>query len=582
MRIHIDHRTGLAIVVGLLTISVGCPSTAWAAGDGSTGPGQPTGLTAQRVSGAPNDFTLSWSPPAGQVDHFAVTIFADGQVDQRNVSATTDSIRVAGQTLKTVYQVRVAAFDDAGHGASSRQITVEPVLPGAPTDVRTRPTATGGGVVVSWNPPARAGLSAVRGYRVVLTDIRTGATSVREPEQSAVSFADASPNRSYRVTVAAETTEGLGLEEGADAGGLEPTAPQSFTAVRSVVAPGTVNLAWNPPTWSPRDPLQHYEIGSGKNSITSWTDVGTARSASVPLPDDTFGVYSVRAVNAHGPSDAADGMMVDRTTVELPPTAAYPVTVSSHRGSITATFLTAMDLTGDSLIVRLLPQGGWHYRAEAVIPQGSAVFTFSDVPNGKYRLVVAGLKGQGRAEEMVFSQRVVVNRDDGSASAVAAASFAEGLGAWRGVWPKGSLPRVVTSNEMVFDGSTALAITATSDLVGKSMAVGTGGLRVVPAAAGQQLTVSANVMPPTRTSHWVLGVSWWDANHQQILIERTREVWGTPSKWRPLGGSFSAPDGAVSASAFIEMSDVERGDTFFVDGFALRSYVEAPVVDLAG
>ena len=147
-----------------------------------------------------NDFTIHWDAPSDHVDHvdhvdhYEVTIFEDGKVVTRTVDGDRTSLHIDGETKQTIYQVRVTAADGSDMGSASEQITVEPVLPGAPVDVHGY-AATGGGVTVDWSKPARTGHWGVDHYEVRLFDKVTGEKLVHDVNATGTARAFAGAGR---------------------------------------------------------------------------------------------------------------------------------------------------------------------------------------------------------------------------------------------------------------------------------------------------------------------------------------------------------------------------------------------------
>ena len=135
-------------------------------------------------------------------------------------------------------------------------------------------------------------------------------------------------------------------------------------------------------------------MGSGADTVTTWRNVGLTRGIPLPLAGSSSGVYTVRAVNALGHSSAAELLYVGRAIETMTPTDAYPVNVTASGRRVTATFLPDLSIDEDHIAVRLLPAEGWDYRDEQVIGKGSDAWSFDNVPNGRYRVIISGLQGR--------------------------------------------------------------------------------------------------------------------------------------------------------------------------------------------
>jgi hypothetical protein len=339
-------------------------------------------------------------------------------------------------------------------------------------------------------------------------------------------------------------------------------------------------LSWTEPSWAGSSPVSHYEIGSGNGTVATWTDAGYVFDGTVSLPVAKTGMYSVRAVNNAGQSVGADLEFVDvanRTQLVSP---AYPVSVSSSGRDVTVNFFSKLAVSKDLLDISLLPGEGWSYRDQRTVTNGEQLaVSFDDVPSGRYRLLVLGRDSKNPKDSGtdLFNQEVFVNDSAVSMNSVDV-SFTEGTDGWHGVYPTASLPIVSVTKKLAYDGATSMAITATKDSIGKNNSASAGLARAVPTAAGQQLVVGAQGFATSQATQWNLGIAWWNAKGEKIAVTRTKRLRKTVGDWKGAGGTFTAPAGAVSAGAFVEIGELLRGQNFYVDDIALRSFTPTPRV----
>jgi hypothetical protein len=563
--------TGLTATAAVFAVGVVAPQSAFAAAVETKVPGAPTDLSAVRSSSDVRDFKISWKKPPGPVDHYVVSMFADGKRSSVVVPKTRKYLDVDGNGLMTIYQVQVTAENAASLGSSSDELTVNPVLSGPPANVLGAVRA-GGGIRVSWTRPARTGLNPVLSYRVTVTDQATHTSSVNTAAATATSIdlPNLDAGRAYEVAVAAMTRDGAGLTETGQVGGTVPTAPRWFTAVRDPQAPGQVVLSWTAPSWPGSSPVTGYEV----NANGTWTSVGTSTDATLSLPATATGTYTVRAVNATGNSAAADSDFVD-TTVRTPlVSSAYPISVTASGHDVTVNLHNKLATSQDQLTVRLLPAAGWTYRDERTIANGAELaVSFDGVPSGRYRLSVIGRNTKNTKDtgSDLYNEEVFVNDGALTMSSVDV-SFAEGTQDWHGVYPTTSLPIVIMTDKVAYDGSTSMAITARKDSVGQNIAASPGIARAIPTAAGRQLVVSAQGYATSGATQWNLGVAWYNAKGEKIAVTRTKRLSKTAGDWKASAGTFTTPAGAVNASTFVEVGELLRGQTFYVDDVSLRSY----------
>jgi len=367
------------------------------------------------------------------------------------------------------------------------------------------------------------------------------------------------------------------VTETAEVGGAVPTTPRGVTAVRDPLDASKVVLSWDVPSYPGVSAVTGYQVATGATQAIDFKTVAGIGTAVLPLDAASSAMFAVRAVNAKGTSVSSTQVYVATLVKTLTPTSAYPVSVTVNGRVVTASFVGQLGAKTDSkLILRLAPMTGYTYREEQVIDNGAdPSATLANVPSGRYRFAVSAYDPTSKTETQILDQDVIVNDTTGSETATQA-SFAAGIGMWTGVYPAKFLPRVVTSKEVVFDGSTSMAITASANSVGDNVAVGTNGQRGVPVTAGQQFVVSAQGPTTTVASRWNVGTSWWDANQKQMSIVRTPQVGGNVGLWQPSAQTFTAPKGAVLATAYVEVGDLLAGQTAFIDGVSLRSTIVAP------
>ena len=495
----------------------------------------PTGVKVARNTAKPNDFTVSWTAPtSGVADHYNVTVFADGQQSVLTAAGKAVSLSVTGKTMMSIYEIRVGARTKAGDGDDSAQITLEPALPGAPVDVTGVPSSVGGGIMLSWTAPGRSAYSTIDHYHVDVTDRITGTKTSKDVVGTSAGMTTLDPAADYLAAVTAVTKDGSGLTETAEVGGAVPTTPRGVTAVRDPLDASKDVLSWDVPSYPGVSAVTGYQVATGATQAIDFKTVAGTGTAVLPLDAASSAMFAVRAVNAKGTSVSSTQVYVATLVKTLTPTLAYPVSVTVNGRVVTASFVGQLGAKTDSkLILRLAPMTGYTYREEQVIDNGAdPSATLANVPSGRYRFAVSAYDPTSKTETQILDQDVIVNDTTGSETATQA-SFAAGIGMWTGVYPAKFLPRVVTSKEVVFDGSTSMAITASANSVGDNVAVGTNGQRGVPVTAGQQFVVSAQGLTTTVASRWNVGISWWDANQKQMSIVRTPQVGGNVGLWQP-------------------------------------------------
>jgi hypothetical protein len=526
-------------------------------------PTAPLQLAVQRSSVALNNFQVTWSVPSGgKAKGYDVTVYADGTKTVYPVTKT--ALNVTGLTLSTVYRIEVASRDANGNGATST-VVLAPAVAGAPTDLSASATSPTAGVSMSWLPPTRIGVSAVDHYRVQLKDLTSNTQVSQETVNTAALFADADPEHTFEATVTAVSRDGDGLPMTVKIGDVTSTVPRGFTAIRDAHTPTDVNLAWSPPVWQAFDPVTDYEVGVGVAGKITWTAVDLTEGVTVSLPLDERATYYVRAVNAAGSSPADDASVDLAVKTQLPSSGAPVVLSADARQVDVALYGWVGDESADQLLITATGSAG--YQSEQSVANGTDGVAFKALATGAYSVTVVGHDSETGTETAVFDGTITV--DPGSASSVEA-SFDAGVGYWHGVYPSRHLPRVVSTKDVSFEGTGSMAITATWDSTRSNITAGTSGFGGIPVKAKQAVTVSA-LGRPGADSDWNIGISWWNASGSEIAVVRAKRMAGVVNTWRPSQSTYTAPAGAVSATAFIEIGGLHKGETFYVDGINLKS-----------
>ena len=525
-------------------------------------PAAPVNLSVLRLP-ALNDFVVSWGVPTGKVKRYDVTVYADGV---KTVTSTTKtSLTVSGRSLQTVYRIEVAARDANENGATSK-IALAPAVPGAVTGLATNATSATAGVSLSWLPPTRLGYSPVDHYRVQLTDQTTMVTSSQDTPDTSAAFADADPTHMFEAIVTAVTKDGDGLPMTVTIGDLTSTVPRGFTAIRDAHVPTDVNLSWSPPVWQAYEALTGYEVGIGSGSDIIWSAVGLTESVTLPLPLDSTASYYVRAINTAGSSPIDDAYVNLVTKTQLP-SSSSPVVLSADDQQVdVALYGTVGDDTLDQLFITAT-SSALGYTSTQTTANGSDGVAFRDLASGVYTVSVIGHDTETGTESPLFNGTITVN---GNTSKSVESSFDSGVGYWHGVYPTRHLPRVISTQNVSFDGTGSMAITAMWDSTLANITAGTSGRGGIAVKAKQPVTVTG-LGRPGAPSDWNMGISWWDADGNQISLTRAKRVTGVVNSWRPSRSTYTAPTGAVSATAFVEIGGLHKGETFYVDGITLQS-----------
>ena len=113
----------------------------------------PLGVTATRNTVNPTDFTVTWKPVGGALDHYNVSVLFGGVDHVTTVPSGTTMLDVAGLDVITAYKITVSSRDAAGTGNTSSIVNLNPLVPGTPRGaVGTRDPA-GGTLTLTWLAP---------------------------------------------------------------------------------------------------------------------------------------------------------------------------------------------------------------------------------------------------------------------------------------------------------------------------------------------------------------------------------------------------------------------------------------------
>jgi len=309
------------------------------------------------VVGSPVSLTAVVSPASGGLVSGGEVLFTSGgeplaqlpvqttTVDGTRVSEAVDS--VSGLPIgsdKIVAQFLGTPDYRGSSGSTVETVNPQPsVLPSPPRDLMA--TATKGGVMLGWLPPASEGSSPVEAYAVFegTTSGGESATPIN-PEPlgagaNSYTVSDLNPGETYYFTVVAISAVGpssASNEVSAVPLALE-TAPAPPSDVVATGGSGQVELRWSAPSTDGGSPVLGYDVFEGTTSggesatpvnasllgsgVTSFTVTGLK-------PGGTY-YFTVVAVNAAGRSLASTEVSATISSVAQSLTAPSPSTRSS-------------------------------------------------------------------------------------------------------------------------------------------------------------------------------------------------------------------------------------------------------------
>ncbi len=294
---------------------LGPPSNEASFSVGATGsvPGPPTGLNAT-VAGSLA--TLRWNAPSsgGQPSGYGLFVgTAPGQSNMLNGLVLGPGLAVAGNVPPGRYYARLVAFNGAGVGAASNEVSFVvagggSVPPGPP--VLGTPQLGNGSVTLQWTAPSSDSGGGPATSYVIEAGTAPGLSNIGVFNVgSATTFATAIPPGVYYVRVRAVNAAGYSA----------PSAEREVrygttSAPRSLAQTGsgsTVTLTWRAPSsGTPTGYLIEVGNASGQTNLAV-VPVGNVLRFTASVPSGRYFVR-VRALNAAGASAASNQITFER------------------------------------------------------------------------------------------------------------------------------------------------------------------------------------------------------------------------------------------------------------------------------
>lgn len=285
-------------------------------------PQEPINLAASRATAT--GVSLAWVAPANtggvRITDYQIQLSRDGGNTWTTVTkqaSTSTSLALTGLASGTTYQVRVAAVNARGAGATTTSsFTTLAGPPSAPTNLRSS-NITGTTATIAWDLPASNGGSAITNYRVeVSSNCSTYTVLPRTASNSlAQNVTNLQPGLRYcfRVsTITAAGTSPASTVLNLTTVGNSPNAP---TSLRVTAAATQVTLSWVAATVTGGGPIRNYLVEYSTNGGSSWISVTKAVSTSTSLSirnltRSTAYLFRVYAVNDSGTSAASANLTV--------------------------------------------------------------------------------------------------------------------------------------------------------------------------------------------------------------------------------------------------------------------------------
>jgi len=276
------------------TSTASAPSYAVAPARSAGRPGAPTTPVVLATSSA-TTASASWSAPANDggstITGYTVTSSPGGLA----CTTATTSCTVTGLTTGTTYTFAVTATNGVGTGAASGDsLPLQVGTPAPPTGVR----AGGGGnsqSIVTWNPPAADGGSAVTDYTVTSSPGGLRCTT----STTGCTVTGLTNGTSYTFTVTATTTVGAGPASAPSAPVVPSTVPGAPTSVTATSdADSRSVVSWMAPISDGGTAIAGYTVRASPGGATCST--ASTMCTVTGLANGTAYAFTVTAVNSVG------------------------------------------------------------------------------------------------------------------------------------------------------------------------------------------------------------------------------------------------------------------------------------------
>ncbi|AGL20229.1 fibronectin type III domain-containing protein [Actinoplanes sp. N902-109] len=246
----------------------------------------------------------------------------------------------------------------ADYGANRVSRLVPAAKPGAPLNLQG--DGKDGKLVLSFDPPADAGGTAVTSYQVSTDDGETwGTLSTTGTSPIVGTVPDIAPG-TYRVRVRAVNGSGSGTATDAVQVTVAPKVPGAPTGLQATPHNGSFDLTFTVPVDDGGAPILGYDVSLEDN--TEWqalttTGTGETRTATVSnLVNGMTYPVRVRARNSAGPGAQSDSIPV--TPLATKPGAPADLSVQAGNAQLTVTFTPADDGGAPVMAYEVSTDGG--------------------------------------------------------------------------------------------------------------------------------------------------------------------------------------------------------------------------------
>jgi fibronectin type 3 domain-containing protein len=289
----------------------------------------PGGVTAQIIS--LNSVTISWNPVSGAASYsvFRSVTGEDDSFTRIKITHETSWTDTSLTTGTTYYYQVSAALNNAGEGGRSAAVSVCPMLPSVPENVRAE-TISANSIFVRWDASVQAD-----SYRIYRADSAGGAYSILPSvANNTLNYTDttvAAGNEYYYKVAGVNVLGEGGLSAYTSAATIAPSAPVGVTA--AALSESQIAVSWNTVSGA-----SAYKLYRSENAVGTFTLLTTITSPNVNYIDASLApvteyFYKVSAVNGIGEGVQSD--TVSAVTHIPPPDTIHAVPASASSIAVT-------------------------------------------------------------------------------------------------------------------------------------------------------------------------------------------------------------------------------------------------------
>ncbi|MFZ3381735.1 MAG: glycoside hydrolase family 44 protein [Candidatus Acidiferrales bacterium] len=321
----------LGCLTALLLLHTGCAGTHGGySGGGGGGGGTTTVLSAPTgLAATPGNaqVALTWTSTSGATGYYVKRSTTTGGPYTQIATETAASYTDTGLTNGTKYFYVVAAYNSAGTGQNSAEVSATPALPPPATPSGLAATAGNAQISLTWN--ASTGATS---YHVKRSTASGAETQISAPTSASYTDTGLTNGTKYFYVVSAVNSggESANSSEVSATPSAPATPPATPTGLQATAGNAQVALTWNPSTGATKYNVKR-STSSGGPFTTTLASPTAANYTDTAVTNGTAYYYVVSAVNATG--ESANSAQVSATpaaptanvTITIDPTKTKPI-----------------------------------------------------------------------------------------------------------------------------------------------------------------------------------------------------------------------------------------------------------------